>query len=103
VQAKGSDLVGPWVSDIDGFLEEKIKTEFVFIYINNRLLYKKNNVKVRIGIPTHYVQLLDIRKNSDGKLAIIYSGYGSKTLQEIKPRLLKKVVFGITWFKIPEK
>lgn len=103
VKAKGSDLIRPWINDLTLFLQEKIQSDFVFLYLNNRLLYKKDNVMLRIEIPTHYVQLLDIRVNDEGKLAFIYSGYGSKTLQEIEPRLLKKVVFGITWFQIPEK
>jgi hypothetical protein len=103
VQAKGSDLLRPWITDIPGFLQEKIRTDLVFLYLNNRLLYRKNNAKVRFGIPTHYVQLLDIHSSGNDKLTIVYSGYGSKTLQEINPRLLKKIVFGITWFKIPEK
>jgi len=103
VHAKGSDLIRPWLTDVPDFLQEKIRSDFVFLYLNNRLLYRKNNAKVRFGIPTHYVQLLDIHQSGDDKFTIIYSGYGTKTLQEVTPRFLKKIIFGITWFKIPEK
>ena len=65
-------------------------------YLNNRLLYKKKHVATRLGIPTHYVLLKYISKEDD-RINIIYVDGINRTLQQISPALLKKIVFGITW------
>lgn len=102
VKARGSDLIRPWIGDIYSYLEEKLKTGTVFLYLNNRRLYRKKHVKVRFGIPTHYVLLLDIYKVGD-RINLLYWDYGLKTLQQVEPRLLKRIIFGITHFTIREK
>ena len=98
VKARGSDLIRPWISDIYGYLEERIKKGPVFLYLNNRLLYKKTHATTKLGIPTHYVLLLDIYKTPEGKINIVYWDYGRKTLQQVTPRLLKKIVYGISFY-----
>lgn len=98
VKARGSDLIRPWIRDIYGYLEERIKKGPVFLYLNNRLLYKKTHATTKLGIPTHYVLLLDIYKTPEGKINIVYWDYGRKTLQQVTPRLLKKIVYGITYY-----
>lgn len=98
VKARGSDLIRPWIRDIYGYLEERIKKGPVFLYLNNRLLYKKTHATTRLGIPTHYVLLLDIYKTPEGKINIVYWDYGRKTLQQVTPRLLKKIVYGISFY-----
>jgi hypothetical protein len=96
VKARGSDLVRPWVGDRYEYLRKIMKTGIVFLYLNNRLLYKKDHVKIRFGIPTHFVLLLDIYKVDGGKIDIVYWDYGLKTLQQITPKFLRKIVYGIT-------
>jgi hypothetical protein len=102
VHARGSDLVRPWIGDLYSYLEKKLKTGMVFLYLNNRRLYRKKHVKVKFGIPTHYVLLLEIYK-VDGRVNIVYWDYGVKTLQQVSPRFLKTITFGVTHFTIEEK
>ena len=97
VHAHGSDLIRPWIGNIYTYLSYLSKNDPVFLYLNNRLLYKKKHVvTTRFGIPTHFVLLLDIYKTNDNKINIIYWNYGKKTLQQIEPKLLRKIIFGIT-------
>jgi hypothetical protein len=96
VKARGADLVRPSIGDLPAFLEERMKTGTVFLYLNNRLLYKKRHVATRMGIPTHYVVLKHISREGD-KINILYMDGGRKTMQQISPALLKKIVYGITW------
>ena len=102
INARGSDLVRPWIGDLYSYLQERLKKGVVFLYLNNRRLYKKKHVRVRFGIPTHYVVLLDIYK-VDGKVNILYWDYGVKTLQQVTPRFLKTITFGITQCILEEK
>ena len=104
VHARGSDLIRPWVSDTYSYLNNLSKKGPVFLYLNNRLLYKKKHiVTTRFGIPTHFVLLLDIYKTTDNKINIIYWDYGKKTLQQVNSRLLRKIIFGITDFSFKKK
>ncbi|MBN8676460.1 MAG: hypothetical protein J0L56_20195 [Chitinophagales bacterium] len=96
VQARGADLVRPSVDDLYTFLKEKSGKGTVFLYLNNRLLYKKKHVATRFGIPTHYVLLVDIQKENN-VIHITYSDGGRKTSQQISPELLKKITYGITF------
>jgi hypothetical protein len=104
VSARGSDLIRPWVGDTYDYLRERINGGPVFLYLNNRLLYKKKHVvTTKLGIPTHFVLLLEIYKDQQGEVNIIYWDYGKKTLQQVPPRLLKKIIFGITDFSFRQK
>ncbi|RYY62720.1 MAG: hypothetical protein EOO05_01635, partial [Chitinophagaceae bacterium] len=49
VHAKGSDLIRPPVKDLYSYLSEKITQGPIFLYLNNRLLYKKKHVVTRFG------------------------------------------------------
>ena len=97
VRARGSDLMRPWIKDIYVHIEERLKKGTVFLYLNNRLLYRKKHTSSRFSIPTHYILLLDIQKVDDNKINIIYWDYGMKSLQQISPQLLRKAIFGITY------
>ncbi len=99
VKARGSDLIRPWIGNLYNFLHERNAKGPVFLYLNNRLLYKKKHVATRFGIPTHFVLLLDIYKSENGLVNIVYWDYGRKTLQQVEPRLLRKIIFGISWFE----
>jgi hypothetical protein len=95
-RARGADLIRPWVGDRYNFLQKKMKEGMVFLYLNNRLLYKKKHVVTRLGIPTHYVLLMDINQTADGAVNIVYWDYGRKTLQQTDSKFLRKIIFGIT-------
>jgi hypothetical protein len=101
--ARGADLVRPWVSNIYEYLQKRSANGPIFLYLNNRLLYKKKHIVTRFGIPTHFVLLLDIYKAGDNKVNIIYWDYGKKSLQQVSPRLLRKIIFGITDFSFKKK
>lgn len=96
VKARGADLLRPWVGNRYKYLTKEIKDGIVFLYLNNRLLYNKKHAAGRIGIPTHYVLLMDIYKTDNGKINIVYWDYGRKTLQQLEEKFLKKIIFGIT-------
>lgn len=99
VRARGSDLIKPGsIDNIYTHLEERLKTGTVFLYLNNRLLYKKKHVVTRLGIPTHFVVLLEI-KMVDDKINMIYMDNGRKSLQQVTPDFLKKIIFGISHCK----
>lgn len=101
VVGRGSDLVRPKVADIYTYLHERLEKGMVFLYLNNRLLYKKNHVKMRLGIPTHYVVLTDIRKEGDD-ITIIYWDAGRKTLQQVDASFLNSIIYGISYCTQPE-
>ena len=102
VIGKGSDLVKPHVRDIYDYLTTRLQKGTVFLYLNNRVLYKKNHEVSRFGVPTHYVVLTDIVKEPDGRLTIIYWDAGRKTLQQVTPSLLNRIIYGITYCSSPE-
>ncbi len=96
VRARGSDLIRPWMKDPYSHIEERLKRGTVFLYLNNRFLYRKKHTSSRFSIPTHYILLLDIQKIDDNKINITYWDYGMKSLQQISPTVLRRAVFGIT-------
>jgi hypothetical protein len=104
VHAKGADLIRPWVGNRYDYLRERIMHGPVFLYLNNRLLYKKKHVvTTRLGIPTHFVLLLEVYKDAQNRINIIYWDYGKKTLQQVSPRMLRKIIFGITDFSFRQR
>jgi hypothetical protein len=102
-RARGSDLIRPWISDEYTFLKDKMRDHIVFLYLNNRLLYKKKHIVTRLGIPTHYVLLMDLFKSDDGTINIVYWDYGRKTLQQLDAKFLHKIVYGITFCHFKKK
>jgi hypothetical protein len=102
-QARGADLIRPAVGDRYSYLRNKLKEGIVFLYLNNRLLYKKKHVATRLGIPTHYVLLLDIYKTDDDTINIVYWDYGRKTLQQPDAKFLRQIIFGVTTCSFHDK
>lgn len=95
VKATGSDIFRPGIKKLVPYLQDKLRTGTVFLYVNNLYLYKKNHRDVRFDLPTHYITLLGISE-SDGKYNITYWDYGSRTLRQVSDDLLRKIIFGIT-------
>ena len=100
VHARGADIINPSINDWFSYLSKKMQEGPVFLYLNNRLLYKKTHVKARFGIPTHYVVLLDIYKADNGKINIVYWDYGRKSLQQVTPEFLDEIIYGVTNCKL---
>ncbi len=95
VNAVGADLMKPWTGNTYDFISKKMDTGKVVLYLNNRILHKKKHAKIKLQIPTHFVILENISKTDD-LVTLIYWDYGSKTLLQLKPRFLHKIVFGIS-------
>ncbi len=94
VRAVGSDLIKPWVKDIYSYLKKRMDSSTVSLYINNRVIHKKNHDKIKFSIPTHFVILKDISRTDD-LITIRYWDYGGETLMQVSSRTFKKTVFGI--------
>jgi hypothetical protein len=99
VHAVGSDLMRPGIKDIIVYLNKRLaENDQVFLYLNNTILHKKDHAKVRKRIPTHYVVLLNITE-SNGQVSLTYWDYGFKTLQQLPYKVVKKILFGVSWCK----
>lgn len=96
VKAKGADMLKPAVKDIGDYMQKELEKGIVFVYLNNKKLYRKTHTRGVISTPTHYVMLVETRKTTDGKVELIYWDYGRKSLQQLSPRFLKNIVYGIT-------
>ena len=95
VHARGADLLQPQVGNTYDYITKKMKEGTVVLYLNNRILHKKKHEKIKLGIPTHFVILESISKVK-GMITLVYWDYGHKTLREIRPEFLHKIVFGIS-------
>jgi len=96
IKAVGSDLVRPGFDDLLSYLQSAIQTGTTFLYVNNTYLHVKNHDKSRFSFPTHYIVLTDIQKTEDF-YTIIYWDYGGRTLRQVTPKFLKKIIFGVTY------
>ncbi len=95
VTAVGSDLFKPGIRDIYEYLSDRLATGNVALFVNNLSLYKKSHATIRLGMPTHYIILLNVEEVGDN-IAITYWDYGGRSLQILKPSFLKKIIFGVT-------
>ena len=85
----------PHINDLYEYISNKMKSGTVVLYLNNADLYKKKHNTLRPAIPTHYVILLGIIQTED-MITITYWDYGFRSVRQIKPAFLKKIVYGIT-------
>lgn len=96
VTARGTDLLHPRIENLYEYISAKLKTGTTFLYLNNTYLRKKNHNSLRSGIPTHFITVLNITQSEDGLISLTYWDYGFKTLRQVSPAFLKKIVFGIS-------
>jgi hypothetical protein len=96
VLAKGSDLFGPSISDIYSYLSGLMQSGITVLFVNNTILHKKNYDLLNADVPTHYIILLKLDKTPDGLINIVYWDYGFRTLRQLTPSILKKIIFGIS-------
>lgn len=96
VEAAGSDLIRPWISDLYTYLQQRMQTGTVVLYLNNTFLYKKSHTTLKLGVPTHYVVLEKIWQDEDGTITIIYWDYGARSLRQVTPSFLRKIIFGVS-------
>ena len=95
VNARGSDLIRPSVGNVFNYITNKLKAGIVVLYINNRILHKKKLDKIKIAVPTHYIVLQSLIRDSN-TVTMTYWDYGSKTLRQLRSEFLKRIIFGIS-------
>lgn len=95
VSARGADLIRPLIDDLSDYISEKLNLGKVVLYFNNRIVHKKNHVAIKLGVPTHFIVLEQIFKLND-VITLVYWDYGGRTLLQLSPAFLKKIIFGIT-------
>lgn len=96
IKSKGSDLIRPSFENLTSFLNEKLQTGEVFLYLNNMILRKKNHYKLRKRVPTHYIVLQSISEEN-GLVTLTYWDVGSKTRRLITMKTLSKILYGVSW------
>jgi hypothetical protein len=101
VEARGSDLIRPHIQDIYTYLHDRISPT-TFLYVNNNYLYKKDHSTGKASFPTHYIVLEEIWKTRD-LITIVYWDYGVRSLRQVSPAFLKKIIFGVTHCTIPDQ
>jgi hypothetical protein len=96
-KAKGADLMRPKVGSLYKYISEKMKTGSVVLFINNRIVHKKDHIKIKLGVPTHFIVAEKISIEND-TITFMYWDYGRKTQLQVSTAFFKRIVFGITWF-----
>jgi hypothetical protein len=95
--ARGADLMRPKFIDLYQYITEKMKTGTVVLFINNRIVYKKDHIRLKLGVPTHFIVAEKISMKND-VITFMYWDYGRKTQLQVSAAFLKRIVFGISWF-----
>ncbi len=96
VKARGADLFRPKINDLPEYLEAHMQKGLVFLYLNNKKLYRKSHKQSLISTPTHYVLLTNIRRLQDGNIEFEYWDYGARTVQQLSPQFLKNIIYGVS-------
>ena len=96
-KAKGADLMRPKVGSLYNYISKKMKTGTVVLFINNRILYKKDHIRLKLGVPTHFIVAEKISIEND-VITFMYWDYGRKTQLQVSTDFFKRIVFGVTWF-----
>ncbi len=95
--AKGADIVRPRVGNLYDYISEQINKSTVVLFINNRIVHKKDHITIKLGVPTHFIVLEKISRQN-GVVTLVYWDYGHRTLMQLSEAFLKRIVFGITSF-----
>lgn len=96
-KAKGADLMRPKSINLYNYISEKMKTGTIVLFINNRIVHKKDHVKIKLGVPTHFIVAEKISIEND-IITFMYWDYGRKTQLQVSTGFFKRIVFGISWF-----
>jgi hypothetical protein len=96
VKAKGGDIFRPHIDDLYQYISERMVTGKVVLFINNRVVHKKNHVDLKVKVPTHFIVAERITL-TDGLITLVYWDYGGRTQLQMSPAFLKRIIFGITY------
>jgi hypothetical protein len=95
INARGSDLMRPYINDLYEYISNKMKSGKVVLFINNRIVHKKNHTKLKLGIPTHFIVAEKISKVND-LITFVYWDYGGRTQLQMSPAFFERIIFGIS-------
>lgn len=96
-KAIGADLMRPRLNSLYDYISEKLKTGIVVLFINNRIVHKKDHIRLKLGVPTHFIVAEKISLQKD-MITFVYWDYGRRTQLQVSTEFFKRIVFGITWF-----
>ena len=96
-RSKGSDLKRPYIKHLYSYISERMKAGTVVLFINNRIVHKKNHVQLKLGVPTHFIVAEKISIQND-IITLRYWDYGRKTQLQLSTAFFKRIIFGITYF-----
>jgi hypothetical protein len=102
VNARGTDLLRPHVKDLYQYINEKMKAGPVVLFINNRIVHKKNHVTIKLAVPTHFIVVEKI-SHVNNLITLVYWDYGGKTQLQLSPAFFKRIIFGISSLTKTEK
>ena len=95
--ARGADIVRPRVENLYNYISDQLSKSTVVLFINNRIVHKKDHITIKLGVPTHFIVLEKIGMQN-GVVTLVYWDYGHRTLMQLSEAFLKRIVFGITSF-----
>jgi hypothetical protein len=95
VHAVGSDLIRPWKPDLYEYILGEMPKGIVVIYLNNRVIHKKNHTQVKLSFPTHFVILEKLVRDGD-LITFQYWDYGSRTVKQVTPNTFKRLIYGVS-------
>lgn len=96
IQCVGYDLIRLKLKSPVQFMQEKLETGDVFLYLNNRILRRKNHGKVKKHIPTHFVLLKKLTEEN-GIVTMTYWDAGFTTQRQIELTTFKRLLYGVSW------
>lgn len=96
-KAWGADVMRPKVGDLYDYISDKMATGTVVLFINNRIVHKKDHIQIKLGVPTHFVVAERISRVND-VITLVYWDYGRKTQLQMSAAFFKRIVFGISQF-----
>lgn len=100
VNARGADLVRPKSVMLYEYISDKLVKGKVVLFINNRIVHKKDHIVVKLGVPTHFIVVESISRQND-LITLVYWDYGRKTLMQLSNAFFKRIIFGISSFTKP--
>lgn len=96
-EAIGADLMRPRIASLYEYISQRLRTGIVVLFINNRIVHKKDHIRIKLGVPTHFIVAEKISLQND-TVTFIYWDYGRRTQLQVSTAFFKRIVFGITWF-----
>ena len=74
--------------------KKELTAILISLYINNRIIHKKNHDKIKFSIPTHFIILRQISKENNMITFAIGIMVAKQKCRSAR-RTLKKIIFGI--------